>query len=530
MTVFQGLKLQRGDKDQPDPIDPTKPPRYEGRQNHGIRAGSKFVAELQELLSRLGFDFIKPENGKFDGCFGPLTEMAVREFQLYAASEYVAMYNPLSKEKGERFFHALVSHKLGNENRYWNAATNEPLPATGVVNDRTAALLEYWNAKKLHCPVILAAFKVTGSHPDASRTAEHLPGAFNLWRYNELKDTSARVFARDFTTDFRPLNDDRMVARVEILVPGLTRLRFGTDASGDTAELDFGRATSSIQIRELLLPRVGVESDLEVLGPDGGPWDIRFAGKSQDRNATELKNFAASDPASLLVSFAPAWEEVGDFVEYKSPGAKGASGGPRSHPKAHRLKAELTPENFTGESAEAIDVLNEKRSTYRVLRAVAEAECVGYFDCVNAYDTGVVSVGPCHWTFALGQTGGGAAAGELAGFVAYYQKKAPTEFHNLFTRFGLGVDRAWGVDGSDLFASELRTYSNIWWTRPAEAGSPSAVPRTLAEVNYYRSWHWFYRWVMAGRTRSEYRKAMYDAARFRVRDLRSASFRDEPGR
>ena len=115
MTVFQGLKLQRGDKDQPDPIDPTKPPRYEGRQNHDIPAGTKLVAQLQELLSRLGFDFIKPKNGEFDGCFGPLTEMAVREFQLYAASEYVAMYNPLSKEKGERFFHALVSHRLGDE-------------------------------------------------------------------------------------------------------------------------------------------------------------------------------------------------------------------------------------------------------------------------------------------------------------------------------------------------------------------------------------------------------------------------------
>jgi hypothetical protein len=268
MNIFLDMKLQRGDKDEPDIADGAKAPRYEGRFNHGVPSDAKLVAKLQETLRTLGFGFIKHDSS---GTFGPSTEMAVREFQIYAASNNIAKVNLQSNQKGVRFFDALLVHKEDdNEKLYWDFNNKRPLPASGVVNDKTAILLDYWLKNNLHCPVILTAFKVIGG----SRTWDPNPDALNLWRYDELPDPTARVFARDFTADFRSLNDDRMVACVEVLVPGPTRLKFGTS---ETEELDFSNATAD-EVRDKLLPTVTANSDeLEVVGPLGGPWDIRFA-------------------------------------------------------------------------------------------------------------------------------------------------------------------------------------------------------------------------------------------------------------
>jgi hypothetical protein len=521
MPLFNGLHLQRGDKDRSDPLDPKKPPRYQGTPRSDL-TGETFVVQLQKLLSTLGFGFIKPDDkDNFDGKFGPLTEMAVREFQIYAASKVVAQHDSRSKQQ-ERIFDALKPFLLQDENRYIDVATTgDPFPATGAVNSMTAKLLEFWRDNELRCPVILTAFNVTGNLRDPTRTAQVSPSTSNLWRHDELigKESKVRVFARDFTTDFRRDSDKPIVTRVEMLEQGATKLIFD---SKEISLVDLSDATSAEQIKQFLWPAmVETSNDLEVIGPSGGPWDIRFTGNAESRNQDELGKLSASEPDKLLVTLVPAWEEVGDFVKYKS------SGGPRSHPRVHTLKSELMPEACTGENEEKINESADKRSTYRVIRAVSEAECVGYFDSVNAYDPGVISVGPCHWTFALGQSGGIAAAGELAGFVAYYRKKDPEEFRKFFTRFGLDVNHEWGEDGAKLYSSQLRTYSNCWWTRPIEDGSTTPMPQTLAEVNYYRSWHWFYRWVMAGRTMPAYCKAMYDFARIRLRDLLSTPFADE---
>ena len=521
MPLFNGLSLRRGDNDVPDALDPATPPRYAGRTDHGKPSG--FVRELQEILARLGFGFVKPADGQFDGVFGPLTEMAVREFQIYAAASTVAKIDTKSPETNA-YYDRLVKQDLSDGNRYIDAE-GKPLKATGVVNARTAQLLELWDKgeNQFRCPVVIAAFEISGKRRAAHRTAKLAKEGGNLWKHDDLTDVKPRMYARDFTDEFRPLEDSRQVCRLERLpdAVGETKLRFG---DAESSPLVFTDATTAQQVKDLIFPLTGLangeEERLEVIGNDGGPWEVRFVGDAAHRNAEELKNLVAVEPEKLHLVRVPAWEEIGDFQTYK------ASGGPRSHPRSHVLTAEILPEEFTGATAASVIGAPQTFSTFRVLRAVAETECVGYFDCVNAYDSGVVSVGPCHWVFALAQSGGGAGRGELAGYLAYYKKQHPVEFEITFSRFGLDVSREWGTDGSDLYNPAIGTYSNVWWTRPQEGAANSDVPHTLAEVNYYRSWHWYYRWVMAARTRDGYRRDMYTMARFRLRDLLSAPWRD----
>ena len=40
----------------------------------------------------------------------------------------------------------------------------------------------------------------------------------------------------------------------------------------------------------------------------------------------------------------------------------------------------------------------KRLSTYKVVRAVAEVEAIGFFDGINGYDNAFLSMGPCHWT------------------------------------------------------------------------------------------------------------------------------------
>jgi len=49
----------------------------------------------------------------------------------------------------------------------------------------------------------------------------------------------------------------------------------------------------------------------------------------------------------------------------------------------------------------------------------------------------------------------------------------------------------------------------------------SREPVHRRDGDYFRSWHWFSRFVMAGRTVDGYREGMWDMARFRIRDIRN---------
>jgi hypothetical protein len=166
---------------------------------------------------------------------------------------------------------------------------------------------------------------------------------------------------------------------------------------------------------------------------------------------------------------------------------------------------------------------DSQRSTFKVVRAVSEAECIGFFDCVNAYDNAFVSVGPCHWTLGIVSEDGNASEGELCGYLAYLRHADAAAFDQAFGFFGVRVDEDWvdgnGVaNGARLFNRGARKYAG-WLALQREDGAFDRLPEREDDGNYFKTWHWFYRFVMAGRTVPGYQRRMWDMARIRLRDL-----------
>jgi hypothetical protein len=185
------------------------------------------------------------------------------------------------------------------------------------------------------------------------------------------------------------------------------------------------------------------------------------------------------------------------------------------------------------------------RSTMRVVLAVGMVEADEHFDVVNAYDIGYVSIGLCHWT--LGLRLNGFREGELGGLLALFKQRFPDEFRALFRRFGVDV-KEWSTDGNSLAEERLRVFTArperiddseepavLKWVGAPGAqvmrvdfaaswrDAPPPGTRTAWDqpdaFEYFRTWPFFYRFVMAGRAGSGLRRTEWDMARIRLRDL-----------
>lgn len=201
-------------------------------------------------------------------------------------------------------------------------------------------------------------------------------------------------------------------------------------------------------------------------------------------------------------------------------------GGPNST-KRHSWSpdAEMTVKNIIGSPVSPVEINSPALSTYRAIRVVAEAECFGRFDVLNAWDNALMSAGPCHWTMGLFDSGQ-YERGEFAGFISYLKQRDNETFMKVFGGFGVYPKYDWG--DSRLYAEDLKKYSG--WVRltndtynPAQQLHAESefddLPRTKEEAHYLKTWHWFYRLSMAGRTLSGYREAMWSMAKVRIRDV-----------
>lgn len=222
---------------------------------------------------------------------------------------------------------------------------------------------------------------------------------------------------------------------------------------------------------------------------------------------------------------------VGDWQQYLR------WNGPRSIPPRHIWgEGEILPEDLVGTPWAQLG--GAQQSTFRVVRAVSEVECLGFFDSVNSYDNAFVSVGPCHWTLGIAKAGGNGAVsdGELCGYLAYLREVDQGAFDEAFGDFGARPSTQWNNNGANLFSAGSRKYAG-WLEHQVETGPavgalqtqwqdlPTAANQNAEdEANYFKTWHWFYRFVMAGRTIDGYRERMWHMARVRLRDIRNVAW------
>ncbi|GBL54783.1 hypothetical protein PCLA_03r0059 [Pseudomonas citronellolis] len=222
--------------------------------------------------------------------------------------------------------------------------------------------------------------------------------------------------------------------------------------------------------------------------------------------------------------------------KYHAIGYYDTQGGPNST-KRHSWspEAEMTVENMLGIPANPEQLNTAPISTYRVIRVVAEAECYGRFDVINAWDNSLISAGPCHWTMGA-SNGNEYDKAEFPAFIAYFAGRSEASFSKVFGSFGLYPEYEWGNE--NLYSSSTRTYTT-WIKLTNETHLPSQSTHAETEFNpllkekaeaaYLKNWHWIYRISMAGRTIPEYRQAMWGMAKQRIRDIRRKSVRFQVG-
>lgn len=389
---------------------------------NGVTYGD--VSQLQADLWELGFWFTDmvatahagtyghdPANqdtltaGHASGDFGEQTAWALREFQIYASQETVAVEN----QSAGNYVGRLQS--TANTRQYEGKIT-------GVLDDETAKCIQHWLDNDLRCPVVVEA-RTQGSGSDYV-TLEFE----NLWRHDDDPDPSHRMFLAD------------------------------------------------------------------------------IAGSMEDSNGNAIAN------SPNVRSFTPDGRVV--IGDYGSAG----HGGPRSVHDKHTWDAgELTPENLIGEARTAMGSATE--STYKAIRAVADVECYGFFDVINAWDSAVQSAGPYHWTLRAGF--------ELPPYFSYVKSADRDAFDELLGSRGVDVDTDWDGGVDSMFNDSQRKYSDDVTLRYHAGGTRSDITssETLRNVDadYFRTWHWFSRLVHAGRTSDGYRGGMWDMARVRVRDI-----------
>lgn len=226
---------------------------------------------------------------------------------------------------------------------------------------------------------------------------------------------------------------------------------------------------------------------------------------------------------------------VGEFVNFKARGQ--IFGGPQSVPTRHTWGVrpgslnyplggtEILPDNLVGRPLGELSTV--EASNYRVARAASEVECLGFFDALNAYDNAIMSLGICHWTLGI-INGTRIDDGELCGYLSYLEEFDKAAFDTAFGIWGIAPREKWksgGVpNGQALFDRSQRKYVS-WLLQQGPDGTFQPVPKTLERVDFFQSWHWFYRFEMAARTIVGFRRRMWHMARVRVRDILETPWR-----
>lgn len=200
----------------------------------------------------------------------------------------------------------------------------------------------------------------------------------------------------------------------------------------------------------------------------------------------------------------------------------GFIGGVPSVPRRPELQSECLPENTSRASWK--NLTGPAKSVFRVIRTVAERECIGYFDALNSYDNAVMSLGPCHWTLTLGRAANGskkATSGELPATLAFAIGRDPSLAIDHLTPYGVGLDGKWenGKTGSNFNVSWQKTRNYAGWMAWTHDGARIDM---LSDLEWFRGPHWFKRIKDLQRAKGYFSALQWDMVRMRLRDLMCA--------
>ncbi|MGM1064867.1 hypothetical protein [Saccharothrix sp. Mg75] len=488
---YDGRALRRGDFD----ARPGVQASYWGvRQSAGTH-----VADLQGDLVELGFLIAGRDPA---GRFEQFTQWAVREFQVYARQAKGAREKEYPGTEPSRYLDRLEPVDIPTDFRFDRPEDQ----VTGVVDRNTRRLISHWLANRLRCPVVIEAMVVGGGNPTGVA-----PGRGNLWHHTEpgrATSGSWREYATDFTGRFTVAEAD------SVAQPPSTDPAGGEDKRPRMVVLsawtnNMGASKPLVQSGITPDPANGVVGRPEVT--------VQVDGGQMSRAETMWKRLEMK-PETMLTG----------------------------NPTVAALVAEIaTPAGTTDEQRAGARLAGRRRlSTYKVIRAVAEVEAIGYFDGINGYDNAFLSMGPCHWTMGrfLPQLPTPAPPlpgphdiavdpewtvekGEFWGFLALLEHLYPEAFHEHFAADGIRPAKRWGETG--VWDGTGRKYANH--AMLPDDLAPRALDATVREYDYFHSWHVFYRMLMAVRTSDDVRRAMYRTAGQRICDGLGATWPHDPG-
>ena len=196
-----------------------------------------------------------------------------------------------------------------------------------------------------------------------------------------------------------------------------------------------------------------------------------------------------------------------------------------------KIGEKTLPELGTGTEEEQ-DLAKKLRSTFKVVRSVADEECVGFFEGLTAWDKAVMSAGPAHWTLALkDRLGKSKAMGELPPLIGLLRLKDLPAYKAAFGRFGLDADRGWDSgtglsNGAEVAVARERKYVDFYAVQTDDGTFEVPDARDM-EGEWFRGWHWTYRFAMAARRIKSWREIFWIMTRTRIRDLRGAKLQIE---
>ncbi len=156
---------------------------------NGHTTTPKFINNLKNDLYLLGFNIMKSNaditantgtelsNSSYD----LHTEWAVREFQVYASMNYTAKLKTIGA----------TAPSLGDNLESVANTLIYTGPKSGVLNDETKMIMQYWLDNNYRCPVVVSAFTMSGTtktlHTD------------NIWLYNQVTDSGPRMYVKDYS-------------------------------------------------------------------------------------------------------------------------------------------------------------------------------------------------------------------------------------------------------------------------------------------------------------------------------------------